>query len=214
MDQLLRVMNFNVSSDGIGAGEDQSLERPFGCDSPERLFGWAGATASWPNRTDPGGSRGLDDYFTRDFARNIGAEIMGRNKFGPQRGPWHDHEWRGWWGQEPPFRTPVFVMTHHERPSFALSDTTFHFVDGDPAAVLERAREAAQGKDVRLGGGVTTIRQFLDADLVDSLHVAVAPVKLGTGLRLWESPDELLDRFHLEVVPSASGVTHHLFWRR
>ena len=147
MDQLLRVQNFNVSSDGIGAGEDQSLERPFGHVDPERLFAWAGATASWPMRTDPGGSRGLDDYFTRDFARNIGAEIMGRNKFGPQRGPWQDHEWRGWWGDEPPFHTPVFVMTHHKRPSFTLSDTTFHFVDGDPATVLEQAREAAQGKD-------------------------------------------------------------------
>ncbi len=117
-------------------------------------------------------------------------------------------------GEEPPFRTPVFVMTHHERPSFTLSDTTFHFVGGEPASVLERAREAARGKDVRLGGGVTTIRQFLAADLVDTLHVAVSPVRLGSGLRLWESPDELLDRFHLEVVPSPSGVTHHLFWRR
>jgi len=140
--QLLRVQNFNVSSDGIGAGDQQSLESPFGLD------------------------------------------------------------------------TPVFVMTHHKRPSFTLSDTTFHFVDGDPAAVLEQAREAAQGKDVRLGGGVRTIRQFLDADLVDTMHVAVSPVKLGSGLQLWESPDELLDRFHLEVVPSPSRVTHHLFWRK
>lgn len=214
VDQLLRVMNFNVSSDGIGAGEGQTLERPFGHVRPDQLFAWAGATASWPMRTDPGGSRGLDDYFTRDFTRNIGAEIMGRNKFGPQRGPWQDHDWTGWWGEEPPFRTPVFVLTHHTRPSFTLSDTTFHFVDGSPAEVLERAREAAQGQDVRLGGGVTTIRQFLDADLVDTLHVAVSPVKLGSGLRLWQSPDELLDRFHLEVVPSSSGVTHHLFWRR
>ncbi|TPQ18341.1 dihydrofolate reductase family protein [Streptomyces sporangiiformans] len=215
MAQLLRVQNFNVSSDGIGAGEGQSLESPFGhAVDPAKLFAWAGATASWPMRTDPGGSRGLDDYFTRDYARNIGAEIMGRNKFGPQRGPWNDHEWRGWWGNEPPFRTPVFVMTHHKRPSFTLSDTTFHFIDGDPATVLEQAREAAQGKDVRLGGGVTTIREFLDADLVDTMHVAVSPVKLGSGLRLWESPDELLDRFHLEVVPSPSGVTHHLFWRK
>ncbi|WP_405753491.1 dihydrofolate reductase family protein [Streptomyces sp. NBC_01411] len=214
MAQLLKVQNFTVSSDGIGAGEDQTLERPFGHVDPVRLFAWAGATASWPMRTDSGGSRGLDDYLTRDFARNIGAEIMGRNKFGPQRGPWPNEEWRGWWGDEPPFHTPVFVMTHHERPSFTLSDTTFHFVDGDPATVLEQAREAAQGKDVRLGGGVTTIREFLDADLVDTMHVAVSPVKLGYGLRLWESPDELLDRFHLDVVPSPSGVTHHLFWRK
>lgn len=103
---------------------------------------------------------------------------MGRNKFGPQRRPWQEPEWRGWWGDEPPLRIPVFVMTHRERPSFTLSDTTFHFVGGDPATVLARAREAAQGKDVRLGGGVTTIRQFLDADLVDTMHVAVSPVSL------------------------------------
>lgn len=212
--QLLRVQNFNVSSDGIGAGEDQTLERPFGHVDPGRLFAWAGATASWPMRTEPGGSRGLDDYLTRDYDRNIGAEIMGRNKFGPQRGPWQDYEWQGWWGDEPPFRTPVFVLTHHKRPSLTLSDTTFHFVDGDPATVLEQAREAARGKDVRLGGGASTIRQFLDADLVDTLHVAVSPLKLGSGVRLWESPDELLDRFHLEVVPSPSGVKHHLFWRK
>ncbi|MFE0644749.1 dihydrofolate reductase family protein [Streptomyces sp. NPDC058877] len=215
MAQLLRVQNFSVSSDGFGAGEGQSLERPFGRADPGELFAWAAATASWPLRTDGGGSRGLDDHLTRDFARNIGAEIMGRNKFGPQRGPWQDHEWRGWWGDEPPFHTPVFVLTHHPRPSFTLSDTTFHFVDADPAAVLARAREAAEGRDVRLGGGATTIREFLDADLVDTLHVAVSPVELGSGARLWESPDELLDRFHRDVVPSPGGsVTHHLYWRK
>ncbi|MFJ3670725.1 dihydrofolate reductase family protein [Streptomyces sp. NPDC090106] len=213
MAQLLRVHNFNVSSDGIGAGEDQTLERPFGHVDHMRLFSWGFATAHWPGRTE-GGTMGLDDYFTRDWARDIGAEIMGRNKFGPQRGPWEDHEWQGWWGDEPPFRTPVFVMTHHERPSFTLSDTTFHFVGGEPAEVLAQAREAAGGKDVRLGGGVSTVRAFLDADLVDTLHVAVSPVKVGHGLKLWESPDELLDRYHLDVVPSPSGVTHHLFWRK
>jgi dihydrofolate reductase len=212
--QLLRVQNFTVSSDGYGAGEGQSLEWPFGHAAPEEMFSWAGATASWPNRTDPGGSRGLDDYLTRDFSHNIGAEIMGRNKFGPHRGPWTDHEWKGWWGEEPPFHTPVFVMTHHERPSFALSDTTFHFVDAEPAVVLRRAREAADGQDVRLGGGASTVRQFLDADLVDTMHVAVSAVTLGGGSRLWAAPDELLDRFHRDVVPSPSGVVHHLFWRR
>ena len=214
MQQMLRVQNFTVSSDGYGAGEGQSLERPFGHADPGDMFSWAGATASWPNRTDPGGSRGLDDYLTRDFHRNIGAEIMGRNKFGPQRGPWTDDGWQGWWGEEPPFHTPVFVMTHHERPSFTLSDTTFHFVDAAPEAVLQRAREAANSQDVRLGGGATTIRQFLDADLVDTLHVAVSSVSLGGGSRLWTSPEELLDRFHCDAVPSPSGVVHHLFWRR
>ncbi|OKI75003.1 dihydrofolate reductase family protein [Streptomyces sp. CB02414] len=215
MTQLLRVQNFTVSGDGFGAGEGQSLERPFGHADPMSLMSWAGATASWKMRTEPGGSRGLDDYFIRDYDHNIGAETMGRNKFGPQRGPWENEEWQGWWGDEPPFHTPVFVMTHHTRPSFTLSDTTFHFVDGDRAKILERAKEAAQGKDVRVGGGATTIRAFLEADLVDTLHVVVNPsITLGSGARLWESPDELTDRFHLDVVPSPSGVVHHLFWRK
>jgi dihydrofolate reductase len=211
---VLKVQCFGVSRDGYGAGEGQSLERPFGHADPGELFAWAGATASWPHRADPGGSRGLDDYFTRDMPRGIGAEIMGRNKFSPYRGPWEDHEWDGWWSAEPPFRTPVFVLTHHARPSLTLSDTTFHFLDATPAEALRQANAAAAGQDVRLGGGVTTIREFLDADLVDTMHIAVAPLDLGRGERLWSSPDELLDRFHLESVPSPSGVTHLLFWRR
>ena len=214
MAQLLRVQNFTVSSDGFGAGDGQSLERPFGHAHPGELMAWAFATASFAARTTPGGSRGLDDHFVRDFAHGIGAEIMGRNKFGPQRGEWADHDWQGWWGDEPPFHTPVFVMTHHPRPSFTLSDTTFHFVGGEPAEVLEQARQAAQGEDVRLGGGATVVREFLDAGLVDTLHVVVAPVELGSGTRLWHSSDELLDRYHRDVVPSSSGVVHHLFWRR
>jgi dihydrofolate reductase len=214
MSQALRVQNFFVSADGFGAGEGQSLERPFGHADPRELAAWAMATASWPNRTEPGGSQGLDDYLVRDFSRNIGAEIMGRNKFSPQRGPWQDEEWKGWWGEEPPFHTPVFVLTHHTRPSFTLSDTTFHFVSGDPAEVLSRARDAAGGQDVRLGGGAQTIRAFLDADLVDNLHVAVSPIALGSGTRLWHSPSDLDDRFHRDEVPSPSGVVHHLLWRR
>ncbi|MCZ2828599.1 dihydrofolate reductase family protein [Modestobacter sp. VKM Ac-2986] len=215
MPQLLEVQDFTVSSDGFGAGEGQSLERPFGHADPGALMSWALGTASFPNRTGPGGSRGLDDHLVRDFSHGIGAEIMGAHELSPHRGPWTDHDWQGWWGDEPPFHTPVFVMTHHLRPSFTLSDTTFHFVDGTPAEVLAQAQEAAQGRDVRLGGGASVIREFLDADLVDTLHVAVAPaIQLGSGSRLWHSPDELLDRFHRDVVPSPSGVVHHLFWRR
>ena len=210
MTQLVRVHNFGVSSDGYAAGEGQSLERPFGHADPATLMGWAFPTASWPGRTEPGGSRGLED---REFHRDVGAEIMGRNKFGPQRGPWTDHAWQGWWGDEPPFRTPVLVMTHHPRPSFTLGETTFHFVDGDAATVLEAALAAADGRDVRLGGGAETVRQFLDAGLVDTLHVAVAPVELGAGSRLWTSPEDLLDRYHRDVVPGSGGVVHHLFWR-
>lgn len=213
MAQLLKVQNFTVSSDGYGAGTGQSLERPFGHADPRVMMAWAGATASWPNRSEPGGSRGLDDFLVRDFSRNIGAEIMGRNKFGPVRGEWPDLEWEGWWGDDTPFHTPVFVLTHHPRPSLTKGDTTFHFVGGDPADVLTRAQEAAEGRDVRLGGGAQTVREFLDADLVDSLHVAVAPVELGEGSRLWTTPDELDDRYEHDVVPSRSGVVHHLFWR-
>lgn len=214
MSALVRVQNFAVSSDGYGSGEGQSLERPFGHANPMDLMSWAGATASWPNRTEPGGSRGLDDYFTRDFSHNIGAEIMGRNKFGPVRGPWPNLDWQGWWGDVPPFHTPVFVLTHHPRPSFTLADTTFHFVDASPAEALALAVEAADGRDVRIGGGVHTVREFLDADLIDTMHVAVAPTELGRGERLWDSPDDLLERFHRDVVPSPSGVTHLLYWRR
>ncbi len=133
----------------------------------------------------------------RDYPRNIGAEIMGRNKFGPVRGPWPDHEWRGWWGEDPPFHTPVFVLTHHARPSITLSDTTFHFVEGEPAAVLAQAREAAQGQDVRLGGGVSTVRQFLDADLVDTMHVAV----VAGGVRDRPAPVGLPRRAARPVPP-------------
>ncbi|WP_410870162.1 dihydrofolate reductase family protein [Nocardia sp. A7] len=214
MAQMVRVQNFSISSDGYGAGEGQSAERPFGHANPADLMSWAGATAHWVNRTDPGGTYGLDDYIIRDFAFNIGAEIMGRNKFGPQRGPWENHDWQGWWGDNPPFHTPVFVLTHHERPSFTLADTTFHFLDATPKDALAQALDAADGKDVRIGGGVATVRQFLAADLIDAMHIAVAPVEIGAGERFWESPDEYTDRFHLEQIPSPSGVVHHFFWRR
>lgn len=212
--QQLRVQGFTVSEDGFGAGEDQSLEQPFGHIDPSDLHAWSFATASHPSRTDAGGTRGLDDYLIRDFTNNIGAEIMGRNKFGPQRGPWKDDEWKGWWGDTPPFHTPVFVLTHHERPPFVLSDTTFHFLNASPADALAQAKQAAAGKDVRLGGGVTTVREFLDADLVDTMHIAVAPITVGRGERLWEAPAELEDRYFIETVRSPSGVTHLFFWRR
>jgi dihydrofolate reductase len=212
--QLLRLQCFNVTSDGFGSGEGQNVDQPFGHANPADLFSWAGATASWVNRREPGGTRGLDDHLTRDWAHNIGAEIMGRNKFGPERGPWKNHDWLGWWGDDPPFRTPVVVLTHYDRPSFTLSDTTFHFLNATPTEALERAKHEADGKDVRLGGGVATVREFLEADLVDTMQITVAPIELGRGERLWTSPDELRDRFHLDVVPSPSGVTHLLFWHK
>ena len=215
MTQRVRVQNFGVSRDGIAAGEEQTLERPFGRGvSPMDLMSWAGATASWPNRTDPGGSRGLEDYLTRDFAHGIGAEIMGRHKFAPASGPWPDESWEGWWGDEPPFHTPVFVLTSQPRSPLVKGETTFHFLDATPAEALEQAKAAAGGLDVRIGGGVTTVREFLDADLIDELHVAIAPVEYGAGLKLWDRPEDLGDRFHLEQITAPSGVTHCFLWRR
>lgn len=213
MTQLARVHNFAVTADGYGSGTGQSLETPFGHVNPAELMAWAFGTASWPGRADGGGSRGLDDLFVREFHRNIGAEIMGRNKFGHQRGPWSDLDWEGWWGEEPPFHTPVFVLTHHPRPSFAKGETTFHFRDASPADVLQEAFAAADGRDVRIGGGVATVLAFVDAGLVDSLHIAVSPIEAGHGERLWESPEDWEDRYEHESVLSPSGVTHHLFWR-
>ena len=213
MKPIVRVQNFMVSSDGYGSGEGQSRERPFGHIDPDQLAFWAFATAHWPNRTEPGGTYGIDDYCTRDFANNIGAEIMGRNKFDPQQGPF-DLTWQGWWGDVPPFHTPVFVLSKFRRESITLSDTTFHFVDATPAEALAQALAAANGKDVRVGGGVATLREFLAAGLIDTMHIAVAPIEMGRGERLWASPDELLDVFQVEKIPSPSGVTHHFFWRK
>ncbi|SDG24695.1 dihydrofolate reductase family protein [Klenkia brasiliensis] len=211
---MLRVQNFTVSADGFGSGEGQSLERPFGTADPASLMAWFFPTASFPGRTDGGGTRGIDDVLARDWSHGIGAEIMGANKFSPHRGPWTDTSWQGWWGDEPPFGTPVFVWTHHLRPSFSLGGTTFHFVSGSPAEVLAWAEEAAGGLDVRLGGGAASVRAFLDAGLVDTLHVAVAPVTIGAGSRLWSSPAELEDRYRHEEVASPTGrAVHHLFWR-
>jgi len=212
--QRVRVQNFTVTQDGYGSGRSQSFEQPFGDLDVLRLMGWALDTASHPYHRNDNGSRGIDDYFIRDYDRNIGAEIMGRNKFGPQRGPWENEEWTGWWGDNPPFHTPVFVLTHYLRPSFTLGDTTFHFIDEPIAVALERAKRAAEGRDIRIGGGVATVREFLEADMIDEMHITVAPFDAGGGERLWENYEHLLERFHLERVPSSSGVTHLIFWRK
>jgi dihydrofolate reductase len=209
----VRVHNFAVSLDGFGTGEGQSLEAPFGHGG--RLMDWFKETRSFRNmigRTD--GSTGLDDVFARQWGPGIGAEIMGRNKFGPQRGPWTDHEWKGWWGDNPPFHTPVFVLTHYPRPTIEMKGgTTFHFIDATPAEALAQAREAAGGLDVRIGGGPTTVREFLAADLIDHMHIALVPIVLGRGERLWDSLDDMDKRFEIESVTGPSGVTHLTFTR-
>jgi dihydrofolate reductase len=211
----VRVHNFSVSLDGFGTGEGQRFEAPFG-HAGTRLHEWF-----FPTRTfremhgESGGSTGADESFASNWGPGIGVEIMGRNKFGPQRGPWTDEEWKGWWGDDPPFHTPVFVLTHHARPSIEMKGgTTFHFIDASPAEALEVAREAAGGMDVRIGGGPSTIRQFLAADLIDQLHIVVVPLVLGRGEGLWDGLEELERRFDVESISTPSGVNHLTFTRR
>jgi dihydrofolate reductase len=210
----VRVHNFAVSLDGYGTGEGQSLEAPFG-HAGGRLLEWFFATRAFRQmHGEPGGRTGVDDALASNWAPGIGAEIMGRNKFGPQRGPWADEEWKGWWGDEPPFHTPVFVLTHHPRPSIEMKGgTTFHFIDATPAEALAAAREAAGGLDVRIGGGPATVRQFLAADLIDHMHIVLVPIILGRGERLWDGFEGLEERFGIEAVTAPSGVTHLTFTR-
>jgi len=210
----VRVHNFAISLDGFGTGEGQSLEAPFG-HAGGRLHEWFFPTRTFREmQGKTGGGTGVDDALARTWDVGIGAEIMGRNKFGPQRGPWEDHEWTGWWGPNPPFHTPVFVLTHHPRPSVEMEGgTTFHFIEATPEEALRRARDAAGGLDVRVGGGPATVRAFLAADLVDHLHVAVVPIVLGRGERLSDGLEGIEQRFTVEAVTAPSGVTHLTFSR-
>ncbi|MDT0379583.1 dihydrofolate reductase family protein [Streptomyces sp. DSM 42041] len=211
---LVRVQNFSVSLDGFATGEGQTLQAPFG-HAGERLHDWMFATRwgrAMLGRT--GGSGGVDDAFARQFADGIGAEIMGAGKFGPP-GWQDDPEWKGPWGSNPPFHTPVFVLTHRPRPSVEREGgTTFHFLDASPAEALATAREAAGGRDVRLGGGPTMLRDFLAAGLVDHLHVVVVPLVLGRGVRLWDGLEALERDYDVESTSSPGGVTHVTFTRR
>ncbi|HVT21811.1 MAG TPA: dihydrofolate reductase family protein [Mycobacteriales bacterium] len=210
----VRVHNFAVSLDGFGTGEGQSFDTPFG-HAGQRLHEWFFPTLTFQSmQGNPNGSTGVDDSFASQWAPGVGVEIMGRNKFGYQRGPWTDEEWQGWWGDNPPFHTPVIVLTHHARPPIEMDGgTTFHFVDGTPAEALAKARELAGDVDVRIGGGVSTIGQFLAADLIDHMHVVMVPILLGRGERLWDGVAELEQRFNIESVSSPSGVTHLTFTR-
>jgi dihydrofolate reductase len=179
---VLRVSSFSVSLDGYGAGPNQSLEHPLGVGGLE-LHQWFFPTRTFQRmHTNGDGATGVDDEFAARGFQNIGAWILGRNMFGPIRGPWPDDAWKGWWGANPPYHVPTFVLTHHARPSITMEGgTTFHFVTDGIHAALERATAAANGKDVRVGGGVATIQQYLRAGLVDEMHLAIAPVILGSG---------------------------------
>jgi dihydrofolate reductase len=186
----LRVAAFSISIDGYGAGPDQRLEQPLGEDGME-LHQWFFDTLTFRRmHGQEGGHDGVDEAFAARALRGVGAWILGRNMFGPVRGPWPDESWRGWWGETPPYHVPVFVLTHHVRPPLPMQGgTTFTFVTDGIHAALERAREAAGGKDVRLGGGVSTVRQYLREALIDELHLALAPVLLGRGEALFEGVD-------------------------
>jgi dihydrofolate reductase len=211
----VRVHAFSLSIDGYGAGPNQDLNNPLGV-AGFGLHTWLTETRTFHEMFGKdGGSTGIDDEFAKRSFENIGAEILGRNMFGPIRGPWPDHEWKGWWGPNPPFHCDVFVLTHHARPSEKMEGgTTFHFVTDGFHAALERAKAAANGKDIRIGGGVATIRQYLQAGLIDEMHLAISPVLLGSGEHLLSGID--LPKLGYEVrehVPT-SLATHIVITKR
>jgi dihydrofolate reductase len=186
----LRVLSFALSLDGFGAGPDQDLQNPLGVNGPD-LMQWFFPTNVWRQMNGLGtGETGIDNQMAERSFEGIGAWILGRNMFGPVRGPWPDESWRGWWGEEPPYHVPTFVLTHHARAPLEMEGgTTFHFVTGGIHEALERAKDAAGDRDIRLGGGVSTVRQYLQERLIDDLHLAVRPVLLGSGESLWNGLD-------------------------
>lgn len=211
----LRVQSFSLSLDGYGAGAEQSLQNPLGIGGL-RIMEWVLATRFWRKMHGAGGGEtGIDDTAAEQGFASLGAWILGRNMFGPVRGPWPDESWRGWWGEEPPYHTPVFVLTHHPRPPLEMTGgTTFHFVTGGIHAALEQAKAAAGGRDVRLGGGVATVRQYLVAGLIDELHLALSPVLLGRGEALLHGLD--LPALGYDCVRSVAGerATHFYLQKR
>src|ERR1700682_620418 len=204
----LRVHNLAMSVDGYAAGPNQDVDNPLGVGGPG-LHEWIFATRTGRRMLAmDGGDEGLDDRFLAEGDQGIGATVMGRNMFGPIRGPWNDEQWAGWWGDDPPYHHPVFVLTHHPRASIAMQGgTTFHFVTDGIQAALERAFDAANGSDVRLGGGVATIQQSLRAGLIDEMHVAIVPVLLGGGERLFDHLEGPAAYQCVEFVSSPS-VSH------
>jgi dihydrofolate reductase len=205
----LRVNGFAISIDGYGAGPGQDLANPLGVGGMA-LHEWAFATRTFQTMHGKGGGEtGVDDDFAARGFENVGAWILGRNMFGPVRGAWPDDRWKGWWGDTPPYRVPVFVLTHHARPSLTMNGgTVFHFVTGGFEAALAQAMAAASGKDVRLGGGVATIRQFLRAGLIDEMHLAIAPVLLGSGENLFAGIDAVRLGYRCTAHVTTARATH------
>jgi dihydrofolate reductase len=212
----VRVASFSISLDGYGAGPNQGIDHPLGVGGQD-LAQWLSSTRTFQRTLfgKEGGTTGLDDDFAARGFQDVGAWILGRNMFGPVRGPWPDTHWKGWWGDEPPYHVPVFVLTHHARPPLEMAgDTTFHFVTGGVHEALDRAREAAGGLDVRIGGGANTIQQYLRAGLVDELHIAIAPVLLGGGERLFEGVDMRAAGFECVESVASEQATHVVLRRR
>jgi dihydrofolate reductase len=210
----LVVRSFGVSLDGYGAGRNQDLQNPLGVRGPE-LMEWFFPTRVWRKiQGHDDGETGVDNGIAELGFQGVGAWILGRNMFGPVRGPWPDESWKGWWGDEPPYHTPAFVLTHHSRPTLAMAGgTEFHFVTGGIHAALEQAKAAAGGRDIRLGGGVSTIRQYLSAALIDELHLAIRPVLLGAGEPLFADID--LRALGYECARHVAGErAMHVFLRK
>jgi dihydrofolate reductase len=215
----VRVASFSISLDGFGAGPRQDIHNPLGVRGAE-LFSWFFQTEVWNKmQGQSGGGRGVDNEMAAKALENVGAWILGRNMFGPVRGPWPDEasseSWKGWWGEEPPYHVPVFVLTHHARPPLEMKGgTTFYFATDGIESALQRAREAAAGKDVRIGGGVSIIRQYLAGGAIDEMHLALSPVLLGEGEHLFTGMD--LDRLGFEVQRAVAGekATHFFMHRK
>ena len=211
----LRVASFSISIDGFGAGPNQSLQNPIG-EGGMSLHEWVLPTRTFQRMHGTGsGTTGIDDDFAARGFNNIGAWILGRNMFDPNRGAWPDMNWKGWWGDNPPYHTPVFVLTHHPREPIAMEGgTTFHFVTDGIASALERAKQAANGMDVRVGGGVETIRQYLRAGLIDEMHIAVAPILLGSGEHLFSGIDLPTLGYYCAEHTSTPKATHMIIRKK
>ncbi|MDP1995318.1 MAG: dihydrofolate reductase family protein [Ignavibacteria bacterium] len=216
----LKVLSYSVSIDGFGAAPHQSMENPMGIGGMS-LHGWVLPTKTFRvmhsemlGGGETEGTTGVDDDFAAKGFENIGAWILGRNMFGPMRGPWEDHSWKGWWGDNPPYHTPVYILTHHARPSIEMEGgTTFHFITDGIEAALKMAKANANGKDIRLGGGANTVRQYLSSRLVDEMHIAVSPTLLGSGESLWRDINLVeLGYECVEYVPSEKAV--HLVFKQ
>ncbi len=217
----LKVLGFGVSIDGYGAGPDQSMDNPMGMGGMS-LHEWVLPTKIFQKMHnemvggggEAAGTAGVDNDFAARGLENIGGWILGRNMFGPMRGPWEDHSWKGWWGGNPPYHCPVYILTHHARPSIEMEGgTIFHFVPDGIEAALKMAKGGARGKDIRLGGGVSTVRQYLNARLVDEMHLAVAPALLGSGENLFQGLNLPALGYEIaEYVPSEKAA--HIVFRR